>query len=100
MNFEETHRKVIKWGEDRDILFGATTEAQLLKLVEEHQELHDGFFNADIDEIKDALGDMLVVMTFVAALNGLTIQECYESAYNEIKDRKGKLVNGIFEKED
>ena len=40
----------------------------------------------------------MVVLTNLATLNNFTIEECIESAYNEIKNRKGKIVNGTFKK--
>jgi len=49
-------------------------------------------------KVKDAIGDIVVVLTNLATLNNFTIEECIESAYNEIKNRKGKIVNGSFKK--
>ena len=50
------------------------------------------------DEIKDAIGDIIVVLTNLATLNNLKVEECINAAYKEIKDRKGKMVNGTFVK--
>ena len=50
-------------------------------------------------EIKDAIGDMVVVLTNLASLCGLVIEDCIDSAYNEIENRKGKMINGTFVKE-
>lgn len=47
----------------------------------------------------DALGDMYVVMVQVAMQHGVSIEYCIHTAYNEIKDRKGKMINGVFVKE-
>ena len=48
--------------------------------------------------IKDAIGDCVVVLTIMAALEGMTIEECINSAYNEIKSRTGEMKNGVFVK--
>ena len=51
------------------------------------------------EDIRDDLGDMLVVMLNIMKRNNFTIKECLEMAYNDIKDRKGRMVDGIFVKE-
>jgi NTP pyrophosphatase (non-canonical NTP hydrolase) len=51
------------------------------------------------EDIRDDLGDMLVVMLNIMKRNNFTIEECLEMAYNDIKDRKGRMVDGIFVKE-
>ena len=50
------------------------------------------------EEIKDGIGDMVVVLTNLAELSGLTIEECIESAYEVISKRQGKMINGTFVK--
>jgi len=50
-------------------------------------------------ELVDAIGDCVVVLTNLAAINGLKIEDCIQSAYTEIKNRKGKMQNGTFVKE-
>ena len=94
------------WAEDRNLIEGATPQAQMLKMTEEVGELAHAIARSGInsskennDNIKDAIGDCVVVLTILAAQNGLDIVECIASAYNEIKDRKGKMVDGIFVKE-
>ncbi|MHA3065624.1 MazG-like family protein [Lacticaseibacillus saniviri] len=72
---------------------------QLNKLMEELGELAEGFNKNRSAQVVDSLGDMYVVMTIFAQQNGLHIEQAIESAYNTIKDRKGKLVNGVFVKE-
>jgi NTP pyrophosphatase (non-canonical NTP hydrolase) len=72
---------------------------QMVKLMEETGELASGIARDNKELIKDSLGDVYVVMVILALRLGLDLQECIEGAYNEIKDRKGKLVNGVFIKE-
>ncbi len=50
-------------------------------------------------DIKDDIGDMIVVLINIAERNEVTLTECLEQAYNDIKDRKGKMVDGVFVKE-
>ena len=83
-----------QWAHDRNLIEGATRQAQMLKLTEEVGELA-----ADIAKgrcPKDSIGDCVVVLTILAAQSGLTIEECFEAAYDEIKDRKGKMIDGVF----
>jgi len=99
MTIEEIEKLVIKWGEDRDLYPGSTIPHQFQKLIEELTELVAAYWmNCDHD-FTDAIGDMMVVLTHIAKMYNLDLLQCYEQAYNEIKDRKGKIVNGIFVKE-
>lgn len=50
-------------------------------------------------ELADAIGDMFVVLTIMAAQNNMMIEGCIERAWREIKDRKGKMLDGIFLKD-
>ena len=89
--------KVIKWHQDRNLIKGSTDQAQILKLIEELGELSNSVCKGK--DIRDDLGDMMVVMINIMERNGLTIEQCLEQAYKSIKDRKGKMVDGIFVKE-
>jgi NTP pyrophosphatase (non-canonical NTP hydrolase) len=68
----------------------------MLKMMEECGETAKAILNDDRDEIKDGIGDMVVVLTNLAHLSGLTIEECMQAAYDEIKDRTGEMKNGTF----
>ena len=67
--------------------------------MEEAGELAEALLKNDRYEIKDAIGDMVVVLTNLAALEGMQIENCIESAYKEIANRKGKMENGTFVKQ-
>jgi NTP pyrophosphatase (non-canonical NTP hydrolase) len=102
MNFEELEKKVIKWGEDRGIydpFNGSCPTAQYEKLMEEVEELKNAIDGVKLPELVDAIGDIMVVLTHIAKLVGTDLFTCYSAAYLEIKERKGKMVNGIFVKE-
>ena len=66
--------------------------------MEEAGELAQAILKEDINEIEDAIGDIVVVLTNLAHLQAMKIEDCIESAYNEIKNRKGKMQNGTFVK--
>lgn len=91
--------KVEKWFIDRGLDKAEPTK-QMLKLFEEASEIARGLARNDMDEIKDGIGDVLVVLIGLSMQLGISVEECLEIAYNEIKDRKGKLINGVFVKEE
>ena len=86
-----------KWHEDRNLIEGSTDKDQVLKLLQELGELSDSVCKGT--DLKDDLGDMLVVMINIMKRNNITMEECLSVAYNDIKDRKGKMIDGIFVKE-
>jgi NTP pyrophosphatase (non-canonical NTP hydrolase) len=91
--------KVLEWANERDLLHNENALKQYSKLQEESNELLIGILNKNPYEIIDALGDIQVVLIILANQLGFDIDECLESAYNEIKDRKGKTISGNFIKE-
>lgn len=95
---QELTDKIRTWGIMRGLDQGDRAR-QVNKLGEEYGELCRGVNKGNKDEIVDALGDMYVVMVQVAMQHGTSIEHCISSAYEEIKDRKGKMVNGVFVKE-
>jgi NTP pyrophosphatase (non-canonical NTP hydrolase) len=99
-SFNAIELNVIYWGEDRGIIQNSTSAAQVTKTQEEVQELVDAIAANDKEGIIDAIGDVMVTLTMIAAIEDVSILTCYESAYNEIKNRKGYLnKDGIFEKQ-
>ena len=95
---EDLIKKVEQWHNDRNLIDGATDKDQVLKLLQELGELSDNVCKGN--DIRDDIDDMLVVMINILARNNLSLDECLEVAYNDIKDRKGKMVDGIFVKEE
>ena len=91
--------KIREWSVERN-LHEADPNKQALKLGEEMGELFEGLVKGDEDLTKDAIGDIHVVLTIMAQQLGFTIEECIEIAYDEIKDRRGKMVDGVFIKEE
>jgi NTP pyrophosphatase (non-canonical NTP hydrolase) len=88
-----------QWAKDRGIYDKGDSHTQYVKLMEEAGELAKALLNKDPYEVKDAIGDMVVVLTNLAVLEGMQIENCIDSAYNEIANRKGEMINGTFVKE-
>ena len=88
------------WAKERGLYDKGDSKTQLIKLQEEMGELAKATLEKDQLQIIDAIGDMVVVLTNLAHLNDVYIETCIASAYNEIKDRKGKMNNGTFVKTD
>ena len=86
------------WHRDRNLIDGAPDKDQVCKLIQEVGELSDNVCKGK--DVKDDIGDCLVVLINIAERNGTTIRECLEVAYNDIKDRKGVMKDGIFIKEE
>ena len=94
-----TTEKIRQWAIARNLQTGETAK-QMVKLMEEVGELASGMARDNINKIIDSIGDAYVVLTILALQYGIDIEMCIDEAYETIKDRKGKLVNGIFVKEE
>ena len=87
------------WAATRKIYEKGNSHTQYVKLQEEAGELAKALLSKDKAEIKDAIGDITVVLTNLAYLEGFLIEDCIETAYSEIATRRGKMINGTFVKE-
>ena len=94
MIYEE---KIIQWHYDRNLIEGSTDKDQYMKLIQEMGELSDNICKGK--DIKDDIGDMIVVLINIAERNDLSITDCVRTAWDDIKDRRGKMVDGVFVKE-
>lgn len=100
MSYEMTEMDVVRWGENRGIIQNSDSKTQLLKAVSEMGELADAITKRDRDGIIDGIGDVLVCLTMVAAIEDVDVKHCFASAYEQIKDRKGYLnKEGVFIKQ-
>lgn len=101
MTFEELHEAIIQWAEDRNMIKPdrLTGLAQLAKVTEELGELSAGINKNDEDKTKDSLGDIMVTLIILAQDLNLDLLDCLRGAYNVIKDRKGKVIDGSYIKE-
>ena len=89
--------KIVKWHYDRNLIEGSTDKDQLLKLIQEVGELSDHICKGV--DISDDVGDCLVVLINICERNGLLLTECLAKAWEDIKDRRGEMRDGIFVKE-
>ena len=97
---KDIEQKVIQWATERQIYEHSTIQAQVLKAVSEMGELADASIKADRDALIDAIGDVMVCLTNVAFMSGTDLTECFNRAWDEIKDRRGRVVpGGAFVKE-
>ncbi len=94
LNYEKL---IGQWHRDRNLINGSTDKDQYMKLIQEAGELSDSLCKGK--DIKDDIGDIMVVLINIMVRNNLTMQECLAVAYEDIKDRKGKMIDGVFVKE-
>jgi len=100
MSWSITELNVIRWSEARGIIPNSTSLAQYKKAQEEMHELQTAICDRDRAGIIDGVGDVLVCLINVCALEDVSMTQCLEAAYQEIKDRRGTLgKDGIFRKE-
>ena len=100
INMPKSYFDLIRqWASNRGLYKGGDPKTQALKLVEEVGETCKAILKNDQAEIEDGIGDCVVVLTNLARLCNTDIEHCIELAYNEIKDRKGKMDNGTFKKD-
>ena len=90
--------KVKQWHYDRNLIHGATDKDQYMKLIQEAGELSDNICKGN--DIRDDIGDMMVVLINIAERNGVTLTACLDQAWEDIKDRKGTMRDGVFIKEE
>ena len=88
-----------EWAKERGLYDKGDTKTQTLKLLEEAGEICRAVLKNNHDDVVDGIGDCVVVLTNLAELQGVSIEECIAQAYNEIKNRKGKMDNGTFKKD-
>ncbi|MEP9851524.1 MazG-like family protein [Staphylococcus aureus] len=95
----ELVKQVEQWSIDKD-LHNGNSFTQYAKSSEEMGEVAAALCRNDIDELRDGIGDVIVTLVILAQQNGMTLYECLEQAYEEIKDRKGVMSkDGSFIKE-
>lgn len=87
------------WAKERGLYAKGDPKTQYIKLMEETGEIGRALLKEDTNEIVDGIGDAVVVLTNLAELVGVPIEECIQSAYDVISKRTGKMVNGTFVKD-
>lgn len=89
-------RDIAMWHCDRNLIDGATSQSQFIKLISEAAELGEHIVKGQ--DIKDDIGDMLVVLINIMVREKISVMACLDQAYNDIKDRKGIMHGGVFVK--
>ena len=95
----EIFNNIRSWAEQRGLYEKGDTKTQLIKLYEESGELSQALLKNNKEDIIDAIGDSVVVLTNLAHLVGTDIETCVQSAYDEISNRTGRMINGTFIKD-
>lgn len=102
MSLDTLEKLIVQWGKDKGILPSPDPLAQFGKTLEEISELHEALEDKDVDEVRDAIGDIFVTLVMQVQawpeINGMS--DCVSQAYNVISKRTGKMVNGVFVKDD
>lgn len=97
MSINHQVQEITQWHEDRNMIKGSTNKDQFHKLIQECGELSDNLIKWK--DRRDDYGDIMVVLIGMMERDGYTVQECLQAAYNDIKDRKGRMIDGVFVKE-
>mgnify|MGYP005820380045 FL=1 len=95
---DELFNCIREWARERGLYDKGDTKTQYIKLMEETGEIGRAILKNDTEQIVDGIGDAVVVLTNLAELVGVPIEECIQEAYNVIAKRKGKMINGTFVK--
>jgi len=97
-DMDDTVADIISWLYDRNLIDGSNNQAQFVKLAEEQGELAGAIARGQ--PIQDHAGDIMVVLIGIMEREGTDMLECLQVAYEDIKDRRGKMQNGVFIKEE
>lgn len=89
--------KITNWHYDRNLIGGSDDKSQFAKLIQECGELSDNICKSR--DISDDIGDIMVVLINIAERNNISIQDCLETAWEDIKDRNGQMRDGVFIKQ-
>lgn len=99
-NGTSAFNKIRDWAKDRNLYQKGDSKTQYVKLMEEAGELAQALLKQDKVEIKDAIGDMVIVLANLSELEGFKIEDCIDESFNVISKRTGKMVNGTFVKDE
>ena len=91
--------RVTQWAIDRNLIEGSKPKDQLAKGIEELGELAAGIIRGDMVKVEDSIADEVVVMRIIAEQCGIDWDQCLEKGWDQIKDRRGWTVDGVFVKE-
>lgn len=95
----DVEQLVIEWAKEKGIYRKENIRNQALKMCSEAGEVADAILKMDNTAIKEEIGDVIVTLVILSNVQGWSLNECLETAYNKIKNRKGKTINGTFIKQ-
>jgi NTP pyrophosphatase (non-canonical NTP hydrolase) len=98
-SFDNLIVNVSEWANEKGLIMPENSTKQMLKVIEEVGETASAMLKGDEAKTIDGIGDSFVTLIILSRQLGLDPVFCLESAWNEIKDRKGKMVDGTFIKE-
>jgi NTP pyrophosphatase (non-canonical NTP hydrolase) len=100
LKFDELEQSVVDLSNEWGLLEGTTVHHQVTKFVEEFGEFASALLRGDKKKMTEEAGDMQVVLINIIEKLGLGgVEWCLETAYEKIKDRRGKMIDGTFVKE-
>lgn len=100
MSYANVEMRIIQWAEARKIIPNSTPDVQLLKAMSEMGELADATIKHDKEAVIDAVGDVMVCLINYCVLQDINLVNCMEVAYDQIKNRGGRLLpSGVFQKD-
>lgn len=95
---KDLEAKIEWWHIDRNLIKGSTDKDQVLKLMQEVGELSDSVCKDEC--FLDDIGDILVILINICMRNKVSLEDCLQAAWLDIKDRKGMMVDGVFIKDE
>jgi NTP pyrophosphatase (non-canonical NTP hydrolase) len=97
--YEKLISDVVDWADDKGLVKEENSDKQLIKVIEEVGELASAILKKKRKEEIDAVGDIMVTLIIFAEIRGYDVMSALGYAYQEIKDRTGKMVDGSFIKD-
>lgn len=97
--YEKLISDVVDWADDKGLVKEENSDKQLIKIIEEVGELASAILKKKRKEEIDAVGDIMVTLIIFAEIRGYDVMSALGYAYQEIKDRTGKMVDGSFIKD-
>lgn len=97
--YEKLIADVVDWADDKGLVKEENSDKQLIKVIEEVGELASAILKKKRKEEIDAVGDIMVTLIIFAEIRGYDVMSALGYAYQEIKDRTGKMVDGSFVKD-
>ncbi len=93
---EDLEFEILNWAFERRIFSDSDPKSLALKTVAEVGEYADNILKGR--DCRDDIGDIVVTLILQCNMQDTNLLECLQIAFDEIKDRKGRMVDGTFVK--